>query len=83
MTVAAKRALAKFVKRSICECGFPVLVSRRKKPTMPVLDAPDNLLGVLTNGRTGKVLLNWMGRSLLLNPKFPPSDLFGESIRNP
>jgi len=25
MTVAAKRALAKFVKRSICECGFPVL----------------------------------------------------------
>lgn len=34
------------------------------------------------NGRTGKVLLNWLGRSLL-NPKFPPSDLFGESIRNP
>jgi len=34
------------------------------------------------NGRVGKVLLNWMGRSLL-NPKFPPSDLFGCPIRNP
>ena len=34
------------------------------------------------NGRTGKVLLNWLGGTLL-HPVFPPSDLFGEPIRNP
>jgi Fic/DOC family len=34
------------------------------------------------NGRTGKVLLNWLGGTLL-EPIFPPSDLFGEPIRNP
>lgn len=34
------------------------------------------------NGRTGKVLLNWLNGSLL-NPIFPPADLFGRPIRNP
>jgi hypothetical protein len=34
------------------------------------------------NGRTGKILLNWKNDTLL-NPVFPPSDLFGEVIRNP
>lgn len=34
------------------------------------------------NGRTGKVLLNWLNKSLL-NPIFPPADLFGEPIFNP
>lgn len=34
------------------------------------------------NGRTGKVLLNWLNGTLLA-PIFPPADLFGELIRNP
>src|ERR1700690_1802493 len=34
------------------------------------------------NGRTGKVLLNWLNGSLL-NPIFPPDDLFGHPIKNP
>ena len=34
------------------------------------------------NGRTGKVLLNWLNSSLL-KPIFPPHDLFGHWIRNP
>jgi hypothetical protein len=34
------------------------------------------------NGRTGKILLNWKNGTLL-DPIFPPSDLFGEPILNP
>lgn len=34
------------------------------------------------NGRTGKVLLNWLNDSLL-NPIFPPADFWGAPIRNP
>ncbi len=34
------------------------------------------------NGRTGKILLNWLNGTLL-DPIFPPADLFGEAIRNP
>lgn len=34
------------------------------------------------NGRTGKVLLNWLNGTLL-EPIFPPADLFGEPISNP
>jgi hypothetical protein len=34
------------------------------------------------NGRTGKVLLNWLNGTLL-DPIFPPADLFGALIRNP
>ena len=34
------------------------------------------------NGRTGKVLLNWLNGSLHA-PVFPPADLFGRPIRNP
>ena len=34
------------------------------------------------NGRTGKILLNWRNGTLL-DPIFPPNDLFGEWIRNP
>jgi hypothetical protein len=34
------------------------------------------------NGRTGKVLLNWLNGTLL-KPIFPPSDLFGHPIQNP
>lgn len=34
------------------------------------------------NGRTGKILLNWLNGTLL-DPIFPPADLFGESILNP
>jgi hypothetical protein len=34
------------------------------------------------NGRTGKVLLNWMNGTLLA-PIFPPNDLFGDWIENP
>ena len=34
------------------------------------------------NGRTGKVLLNWLGRTLLA-PVFPPRNLWGREIRNP
>jgi hypothetical protein len=34
------------------------------------------------NGRTGKILLNWLNGSLC-DPIFPPADLFGVPIRNP
>jgi hypothetical protein len=34
------------------------------------------------NGRTGKILLNWKNGTLL-DPIFPPSDLFGYPITNP
>jgi hypothetical protein len=34
------------------------------------------------NGRTGKVLLNWLNGTLL-EPVFPPSDFWGRTIRNP
>lgn len=34
------------------------------------------------NGRTGKILLNWLNRTLL-TPIFPPADLFGHPIVNP
>ncbi len=34
------------------------------------------------NGRTGKILLNWKNGTLL-DPIFPPADLFGFPIRNP
>ena len=34
------------------------------------------------NGRTGKVLLNWVNGSLL-RPIFPPNNLWGRPIRNP
>lgn len=34
------------------------------------------------NGRTGKVLLNWLNGTLL-DPIFPPHDLFGRWISNP
>ena|ERR1017187_3861616 len=34
------------------------------------------------NGRTGKILLNWLNGTLL-DPIFPPADLFGKPIRNP
>lgn len=34
------------------------------------------------NGRTGKILLNWLNGTLL-EPIFPPNDLFGFPIRNP
>ena len=34
------------------------------------------------NGRTGKILLNWLNETLL-NPIFPPNDLFGDWIENP
>lgn len=34
------------------------------------------------NGRTGKILLNWLSGTLD-DPFFPPADLFGEPIRNP
>jgi hypothetical protein len=34
------------------------------------------------NGRTGKILLNWLCGTLLV-PFFPPDDLFGFPIRNP
>lgn len=34
------------------------------------------------NGRTGKILLNWLNGTLL-NPIFPPNDLFGKWIVNP
>lgn len=34
------------------------------------------------NGRTGKVLLNWLNNTLL-NPIFPPNDFWGKEIRNP
>jgi len=34
------------------------------------------------NGRTAKVLLNWISRTLE-SPYFPPNDFWGRSIRNP
>ncbi len=34
------------------------------------------------NGRTGKILLNWLNGTLL-DPVFPPSNLWGRDIRNP
>lgn len=34
------------------------------------------------NGRTGKVLLNWLNGTLL-DPIFPPNDFWGRPIRNP
>ena len=34
------------------------------------------------NGRVGKILLNWLNRTLF-NPVFPPNDFWGEEIRNP
>lgn len=34
------------------------------------------------NGRTGKVLLNWLNGTLL-DPIFPPSEFWGRPIRNP
>lgn len=34
------------------------------------------------NGRTGKVLLNWINGTLLA-PVFPPNDFWGEWIQNP
>lgn len=34
------------------------------------------------NGRTGKIILNWLNGTLL-DPIFPPNDLFGYAIRNP
>ena len=34
------------------------------------------------NGRTGKILLNWKNGTLL-DPVFPPADLFGYPIINP
>lgn len=34
------------------------------------------------NGRTGKILLNWLNGTLLA-PIFPPADLFGRAIQNP
>lgn len=34
------------------------------------------------NGRTGKVILNYLNGSLL-EPIFPPADIFGYEIRNP
>lgn len=34
------------------------------------------------NGRTGKILLNWLNGTLL-KPVFPPSNLWGREIQNP
>lgn len=34
------------------------------------------------NGRTGKVIMNWLGHTLL-RPAFPPNDFWGRPIRNP
>lgn len=34
------------------------------------------------NGRTGKILLNWLNGTLL-NPIFPPADFWGRPIQNP
>ena len=34
------------------------------------------------NGRTGKILLNWLNRTLY-DPIFPPNNLWGRPIRNP
>jgi len=34
------------------------------------------------NGRTGKIILNWLSDTLR-TPFFPPADLFGYPITNP
>jgi hypothetical protein len=34
------------------------------------------------NGRTGKIILNWMNGTMI-NPIFPPEDFWGERIDNP
>ena len=34
------------------------------------------------NGRTGKILLNWLNGTLL-TPIFPPDDFWGRPITNP
>lgn len=34
------------------------------------------------NGRTGKILLNWLNRTLM-DPIFPPQNFWGDWIRNP
>lgn len=34
------------------------------------------------NGRTGKIILNWVNGSLL-DPIFPPKDIWGKEISNP
>jgi fido (protein-threonine AMPylation protein) len=34
------------------------------------------------NGRTGKIILNWINGTLL-DPIFPPNDIFGYEISNP
>jgi hypothetical protein len=34
------------------------------------------------NGRTGKIILNYLNGTML-DPIFPPSDLWGERIENP
>jgi hypothetical protein len=34
------------------------------------------------NGRTGKIILNWQNGTLL-DPIFPPNDIFGDWISNP
>lgn len=34
------------------------------------------------NGRTGKILLNYLNKTML-NPIFPPNDFWGRVIRNP
>jgi Fic/DOC family protein len=51
----------------------PVLFYREFQMIHPFVDG---------NGRTGKVLLNWLSGTLH-NPEFPPSNLFGDPIRNP
>lgn len=35
------------------------------------------------NGRSGKIILNWLNRHLVVDPIFPPSNLWGREIRNP
>lgn len=35
------------------------------------------------NGRTGKIILNWLNGTLESNPVFPPDTLWGRRIRNP
>jgi len=35
------------------------------------------------NGRTGKILLNWVNGTLERDPIFPPNNFWGRTIRNP